>query len=128
VHRPREVLREAHRVLVNGGKLLVAVPNIDSLPYRWFGKHWFGLDLPRHLTHFTPQTLSLMLERCSFQPGPVRLLRHSHWLCCSARLACQERRSPYWHRWLATRPLSRLVTWYSYLTSQADCLLATATK
>jgi 2-polyprenyl-3-methyl-5-hydroxy-6-metoxy-1,4-benzoquinol methylase len=128
VHAPREVLREAHRLLAPGGKLIVATPNIDSLPFRWFGKHWHGLDLPRHLTHFTPWTLPLMLERAGFNLGPVRLLRHSHWLRYSARLGCAERRAPYWHRWLTTKPVSRLVTWYSYVTSQADCILATAYK
>ena len=51
------VLREARDLLAPGGKLVVAVPNIDSLPFRWFGRHWFGLDLPRHLTHFTPASL-----------------------------------------------------------------------
>src|SRR5262249_5633000 len=59
VHAPLEVLRQAHRLLVPGGRLVVAVPNIDSLPFRWFGPAWFGLDLPRHLTHFAPWTLQL---------------------------------------------------------------------
>src|SRR5262249_34256030 len=57
VHAPLDVLREAHRLLAPGGRLLVAVPNIASWPFRWFGRDWFGLDLPRHLTHFEPETL-----------------------------------------------------------------------
>ena len=66
VHSPLNVLREAHRLLARGGRLYVAVPNIDSLPFRWFGSAWYGLDLPRHLTHFSPWTLQLMLERAGF--------------------------------------------------------------
>jgi SAM-dependent methyltransferase len=128
VHQPREVLREANRLLAPGGKIIVAVPNIDSLPFRWFGRHWFGLDLPRHLTHFTPWTLPLMLERAGFRAGPVRLVRHSQWLRSSARWASADRRAPYWHRWLTTKPASRLATWYGYLTGQSDCILATAFK
>src|SRR5260221_105975 len=69
VHAPLEVLREAHRLLAPGGRLVVAVPNIDSLPFRWFGNAWYGLDLPRHLTHFAPRTLQMMLERAGFRPG-----------------------------------------------------------
>src|SRR5262245_10663532 len=56
VHRPVEVLAEARRLLAPRGRLFVAVPNIGGWPYRWFGGDWFGLDLPRHLTHFTPAT------------------------------------------------------------------------
>src|SRR5262249_4271240 len=52
VHQPLEVLRAAHRLLVPGGQLIVMAPNIDSLPFKWFGRYWRGLNLPRHLTHF----------------------------------------------------------------------------
>ncbi|HMC66442.1 MAG TPA: class I SAM-dependent methyltransferase, partial [Gemmataceae bacterium] len=128
VHAPRTVLREAHRLLAPGGKLLVAVPNIDSLPFRWFGRDWLGLDLPRHLTHFAPWTLRLMLERTGFRIGPIRQVRHAKWLCRSARLACRNRRGPHWHRWLTIKPAARMATWYSYLTQQCDCLIAVAEK
>src|SRR5258707_628154 len=66
IHEPLPLLREARNLLVPGGKLIVTVPNIDSWPFRWFGRHWFGLDLPRHLTHFTPATLPQMLQRAGF--------------------------------------------------------------
>jgi SAM-dependent methyltransferase len=128
VHQPREVLREARRLLAPEGKLLVAVPNIDSLPYRWFGMDWYGLDLPRHLTHFTPLTLGLMLERSGFRVTTLEMVRHPNWLSVSARRALGRRRLPYWNRWLTTKPAARAVTWYSSLTRQADCLLATAMK
>ncbi len=128
VHSPRDVLREAYQLLVPGGRLVVATPNIDSLAFRWFGRHWFGLDLPRHLTHFTPWTLPLMLERTGFRPGPVRLVRHSDWMRASARLACADRRSPYWVRWLTSKPVSSLATWYGHLTWQSDCMMVTGYK
>lgn len=128
VHSPREVLREVHHLLAPGGKLLVATPNIDSLPFRWFGRHWFGLDLPRHLTHFTPWTLPLMLERTGFQVNPVRLVRHSDWMRSSANLARTARRCPPWARWLAAKPVSSFAAWYAHLTWQSDCMMVTAYK
>jgi 2-polyprenyl-3-methyl-5-hydroxy-6-metoxy-1,4-benzoquinol methylase len=128
VHTPLEVLREAHRLLVPGGRLVVAVPNIDSMPFRWFGSAWYGLDLPRHLTHFAPWTLHLMLERVGFRPGPVRMVRHSDWLRSSAKLACQTGRHARWHRWLTAKPASRLATWYGYLTRQCDCMVVMAER
>jgi 2-polyprenyl-3-methyl-5-hydroxy-6-metoxy-1,4-benzoquinol methylase len=128
VHAPLQTLREAHRLLASGGKLLVAVPNIDSLPFRWFGRAWFGLDLPRHLTHFAPWTLRLMLERAGFRAAPVRMIRHSEWLRLSAKFASRQPRGPHWYRWLTVKPASRLATWYSYLTQQCDCMMVTAVK
>jgi len=128
VHQPREVLQEAFRLLTPGGKLLVAVPNIDSLAYRWFGPDWFGLDLPRHLTHFTPLTLSLMLERTGFRLGSLRMVRHTKWLRSSAAGAVRRHRGPYWHRWLTSKVAAQLATLYSHLTRQTDCILAIAYK
>jgi SAM-dependent methyltransferase len=128
VHTPLEVLREAYRLLVPGGQLHIAVPNIDSLPFRWFGSAWYGLDLPRHLTHFAPWTLHLILERVGFQVGPIRMVRHSDWLRASARLACQAGPGPFWHRWLTRKTASRLAACYCALAHQSDCLLVTAER
>jgi SAM-dependent methyltransferase len=128
VHQPLEVLRAAYRLLAPGGRLLVATPNIDSLPFRWFRQAWFALDLPRHLAHFSPQTLELILERAGDQVEAVYMVRHSDWLRSSARLACRRRRGPHWHRWLTSKPASGVAAWYSYLTRQSDCMLASAWK
>ncbi len=128
VHDPLGALREAHRLLTPDGKLVLAVPNIDSSPFRWFGRAWYGLDLPRHLSHFTPATLRMMLERAGFKPGPVRMVRHSDWMRWSAKLATQERAGRPWHRWLMAKPASRLASWYTYLTRQADCMLVAAER
>jgi SAM-dependent methyltransferase len=129
VHNPREVLQEAYMLLAPGGRLVVAVPNIESLAFHWFAQAWYGLDLPRHLTHFAPRTLQSMLERTGFRVGKVRLVRRSSWLRASARqahahgAACET-----WRHWLRAKPASRLAAWYSFLTGQADCMQVTATR
>jgi hypothetical protein len=45
---------------------VVVCPLSDSLAARWFGSAWYGLDLPRHLTHFTRATLRRHLEAAGF--------------------------------------------------------------
>jgi len=67
LHDPLASLGEARRVLRPGGRLVVAVPNIDSLQARWSGAAWFHLDLPRHLFHFTPASLAALLARAGFR-------------------------------------------------------------
>ena len=127
VHQPLEVLRAARNLLAPGGKLVLAVPNIDSLPFRWFGQAWNALDLPRHLTHFAPWTLTLLLHRAGFHPGPVRMIRRSGWLRNSVDLACCLHPTvPRWMRWLKKRPIASLASWYSLLTRQSDCMMVTA--
>jgi SAM-dependent methyltransferase len=145
VHDPLRLLRDAHRILMPGGKLVVAVPNIDSLPFRWFGHSWYGLDLPRHLTHFAPWTLHLMLERAGFLVGRVRMLPDVRTVRRSAKLASTnvELTSdkgeaatlssglPWTRRLmngLRARPLARLASWYCLLTHQCDCMLVVARR
>jgi SAM-dependent methyltransferase len=127
-HAPFEVLRAAHRLLAPGGRLVVAVPNIDSLAFRCFGQVWYGLNLPRHLTHFAPWTLYLMLHRAGFRVGAVRMDRRSGWLRSSARLACRSPLASRWHHWLKRKAVSRLVSWYSHMTSQADAMMVVAER
>jgi hypothetical protein len=84
------------------------------------------LELPRHLTHFTPKTLRAMLERAEFRVERLRMVRHSDWMRSSARLACRRPDATLWQRLLRVRPLARLATWYSFAVRQSDCILAIA--
>jgi SAM-dependent methyltransferase len=62
---PRRVLADAYRLLDAGGQLFVEVPLLSPLA-RAFGGHWFHLDCPRHLVHFTRQGLSSAAAEAGF--------------------------------------------------------------
>ncbi len=66
LHDPMRELREARRILKPGGLLIVEVPNIASWQARLFGANWRALDTPRHLYHFSPDSLRAMLEQAGF--------------------------------------------------------------
>ncbi|MCC6165591.1 MAG: class I SAM-dependent methyltransferase [Caldilineaceae bacterium] len=66
LHDPTATLREIHRILKDDGLLVIRVPNLASWDAQWFGRYWAGLDAPRHLYVFTPQTLAQMLQRAGF--------------------------------------------------------------
>lgn len=67
VHDPRETLTQALRLLKPGGRLYLETPNIGSLGQRRFGRHWRGLEPPRHLTLFNWTSLESMLSQVGFK-------------------------------------------------------------
>ena len=69
---PLVTLRACSRLLKPDGVLLIIVPNLASWQFRWTRQHWFHLDVPRHVTHFTPATLSQALEKAGFRAQHIR--------------------------------------------------------
>ncbi len=63
---PRASLAETRRLLKPGGRVVIAVPNFESLQDRLSGTHWFHLDLPRHLFQFSPRSLAAVLVGAGF--------------------------------------------------------------
>jgi len=63
---PRTYLIAAHRLLREGGRLVVQVPNAASWQFRLLGSAWNGVDVPRHLFDFRDQDLEKLLESCGF--------------------------------------------------------------
>jgi 2-polyprenyl-3-methyl-5-hydroxy-6-metoxy-1,4-benzoquinol methylase len=55
---PREVLRKIAEWLKPEGLFYVMVPNIDSAGAKVFKSYWYALELPRHLFHFSPTSLT----------------------------------------------------------------------
>ena len=81
--QPLEALQEVHRLLRGDGLLVVEVPCITSPTFRLCGESWFPLDVPRHLQHFSQQTLTRLLARAGFTP-----VRWQHYHLTDAALAC----------------------------------------
>lgn len=67
-------LELAARALRPGGKVYIAVPNIESREASMFKSRWFHLDPPRHVSFFTKQHLRDQLERLGFTDIEVRNL------------------------------------------------------
>jgi SAM-dependent methyltransferase len=63
---PLETLTEIRRILQPQGLMIVVVPNFGGWVARLTGNKWFALDVPRHLFHFTPKTLTLALNQSGY--------------------------------------------------------------
>ncbi len=64
---PKDSLKEMARVLVPGGHGAVAVPTGDNLGFRIFKENWGPLEPPRHLYHFTKDTLAQLVEAAGLE-------------------------------------------------------------
>ena len=84
---PLAYLREISRILTRKGVLILELPNAGNFLIDIFREKWFGWDLPRHLYHFTPGTITRMLSqagvkvvkknRFSLEYAPYVLLQSS---------------------------------------------------
>lgn len=67
VYEPRALLTKVREVLAPDGLLAIGVSNVKSAGASVFRSRWRGLGLPRHLSHFTPETLSRLVTWCGFE-------------------------------------------------------------
>ena len=62
VHDVKKYIVTFKRLLSDNGKLFIAVPNYTSYDAMSYGSNWAGYDVPRHLYHFTPQTMQWLMK------------------------------------------------------------------
>lgn len=60
IPNPGKVLLELKDKLNAGGKILIAVPNFNSADARHYATYWAGLDVPRHLWHFSKRSVQTL--------------------------------------------------------------------
>lgn len=93
LHDPIQALHDCRRLLRPGGSLWLETPNIDSLGHRVFGRSWRGVEAPRHLVLFSPQSLQRALDLAGFvslknmrSPSPRRWVFERSLAIAEARL------------------------------------------
>lgn len=63
VHDLSNYVDQLKTLLDTNGKLLIAVPNYKSVDAKVYGSHWAAYDVPRHLYHFSPQSMKVLMEK-----------------------------------------------------------------
>src|SRR5256885_9712458 len=62
IYTPRQFRAQVGKWLKPGGIFYTVLPNIDSWEGRTFRTFWYGLELPRHLFHFSPRSLRYLFS------------------------------------------------------------------
>ena len=63
---PKSVLQKCHDHLSKNGKIIIVMPNSDSLVSAIFKEKWDGLNAPRHLFIFSPRTMEILKKKLGF--------------------------------------------------------------
>ena len=61
-----ETWERLHELLKDGGCLVIAVPNCSSYDAQKYKEFWAAYDVPRHLWHFTPDSIKKFGEKHKF--------------------------------------------------------------
>lgn len=67
VYNPIELVEECYRLLKTDGKMVIATPNNESLGHHLFKQYWRGLEPPRHIQIFSPQSLIHIVRLSGFR-------------------------------------------------------------
>jgi len=67
VYDLNERLNVIYNLLEKDGIFINALPMIDSPDAKKFGKYWAGLDVPRHLHHFTSESFTRLANNNGFK-------------------------------------------------------------
>ena len=128
VPSPMATLKAARVLLRSGGRLGVVCPLSDALAARWFGSTWYGLDLPRHLTHFTRATLKRHLKAAGFKVERMHTIRRPTFVRRSFGYLAEETGKPLHRRLARSHALARLLSHAGLLVRRTDEMLFVARR
>jgi 2-polyprenyl-3-methyl-5-hydroxy-6-metoxy-1,4-benzoquinol methylase len=63
VHELHAYIKQIEKILAPGGKAFIAVPNYTSKDADMYAAYWAAYDVPRHLYHFSPQSMEILLAQ-----------------------------------------------------------------
>ena len=76
LYEPQQVMVRVSEWLKPGGIFYVLVPNVDSAEARAFRSYWHGLELPRHLFHYSPGSLKFLAESAGMREVSLETRRN----------------------------------------------------
>jgi 2-polyprenyl-3-methyl-5-hydroxy-6-metoxy-1,4-benzoquinol methylase len=72
VHRLHDYIDTFRRLLKPGGYIFIAVPNYTSADAAYYKQYWAAYDVPRHLYHFSPDSMKKLLNMHSLQLHDIK--------------------------------------------------------
>lgn len=82
VHDLQTYVKQLRTLLKDTGKLIIAVPNYTSKDADIYKEHWAAWDVPRHLYHFSPQSMQRLLESNGLKIGQYKPMWYDSFYIC----------------------------------------------
>jgi 2-polyprenyl-3-methyl-5-hydroxy-6-metoxy-1,4-benzoquinol methylase len=92
---PSALIRECHRIMKAGARLVLLTPNSASWGHELYGSHWLPLDPPRHLHLFTSSSLRGLCERAGFRIERCRTTPRARAVFLGSRRIAREGRMDF---------------------------------
>lgn len=82
VHDLHGYLQQIKNLLKNNGLLFIAVPNYTSTDAKIYSSYWAAYDVPRHLYHFSPQSMQQLLAQHGMQLKKIKPMWFDSFYVC----------------------------------------------
>lgn len=119
LHQPVQALTRVRQWVRPGGWLVGVVPDAGAFDFKLFRAHWYGLHLPNHLFHYTPETLAKVLASAGWDLVATRWQPNERNFLNSLELWLADRSSQRPRRWVLwlrdARGAKRLRRWLGWL-------------
>jgi 2-polyprenyl-3-methyl-5-hydroxy-6-metoxy-1,4-benzoquinol methylase len=66
VYDLNKTIKHLNRIIRNNGVLIIAVPNHKSLDAKKYKNYWAAWDVPIHVNHFSPTTITNLMSKYNF--------------------------------------------------------------
>ena len=91
-----------------GGKLIITIPNTDSLWEKKYKENWFGYDVPRHLYNYNKKNISIFLKKFGFKINKIRVYDSPYMLAGSLKFELIARTGKKKHA-IVYSPLTKIL-------------------
>ncbi len=71
LHDINASIQQIIRLLNIDGVLILALPNPESFDAKYYKEYWAAYDVPRHLSHFSPQSVKLLIRKYGMKVDAV---------------------------------------------------------
>lgn len=74
ISSPKQLLKTLDRLLIEGGKIVIAAPNSRANEISIYKEKWAAYDVPRHLFHYNKDSMKRMAKEQEFVINKIRPL------------------------------------------------------